>query len=300
MRDHVLKSWLIAALLSTACAMPALAAMAELPAISEPSTQEHHTGKIIFTELVTPNLRGAEKFYGRLFGWQFQDMSSGSLEYAEATLNGRPVAGIVHKDIASGEHKQPAWLTFISAQNIGNEKELAEQMGGKTIFGPVNIPGRGREAVLADPQGAVFAILDSSSGDPADDLAEPGEWIWSSLMTSNPDQAADFYQSLFNYDIYDLPSEKDAQHFIMASDDFARASGNTLQTSHPSHSHWLNYVRVNDTAKMTKKVVALGGRVLVEPHFDRHGGKVAIVSDPQGAPFGLIEWSALDTKEIQQ
>jgi len=299
MRDNVITGWLVAALLSTACAIPAMAESSTLPAITDPVTQEHHTGKVIFTELVTPNLTGAEKFYGRLFGWKFQSIQSDSLEYAEATLNGRPVAGLIHKDIASGEHKQPAWLTFISARNIGNETDLAERQGAKLLFGPVNIPDRGREAVLADPQGAVFALLDSSSGDPVDDLSEPGEWIWSSLMTSDPDAAADFYQGLFNYDIYDLPSDQYAQHFLMASDGYSRASVNTLASNPHSHSHWLNYVRVNDTAKMTKKVVALGGNIVVAPHLDRHGGKVAVVTDPQGAPFGLIEWSVLDTKEIQ-
>jgi len=49
---------------------------------------------------------------------------------------------------------------------------------------------------------------------------------------------------------------------------------------------------------MTAKVTALGGHVLVEPRMDRHGGKVAIVSDPAGAPFGLLEWSGTDMKEV--
>jgi len=37
--------------------------------------------------------------------------------------------------------------------------------------------------------------------------------------------------------------------------------------------------------------------VLVEPHADRHGGKVAVIADPTGAPVGLMEWSANDSKE---
>jgi hypothetical protein len=49
---------------------------------------------------------------------------------------------------------------------------------------------------------------------------------------------------------------------------------------------------------MTAKVVALGGRVLVEPRIDRHGGKVAVVADPFGAPFGLLEWTDADSKEV--
>ena len=242
-----------------------------------------------------------EKFYGGLFGWTFHDIKNGALEYTEASLEGRPVAGLIHKAIAAGEHKQPAWLTFISADDVDAETDLALRNGAKVLFGPKDIPERGKEAIFADPQGAVFAVLDSSSGDPPDVLPEPGEWIWSSLITRDPDTDAGFYQELFDYDIFDFPPDTHAQHLLLASDDYARASVNSLPTKgRHSHPHWLNYVRVKDTVKIAKKVVALGGHVLVKPHIDRHGGKIAVVTDPQGAPFGLIEWSAMDSKEAPQ
>jgi predicted enzyme related to lactoylglutathione lyase len=56
-------------------------------------------------------------------------------------------------------------------------------------------------------------------------------------------------------------------------------------------------VRVENTAASTAKVLTLGGRVLVEPRMDRHGGMVAVVADPAGAPIGLMEWTESDTKE---
>jgi len=52
--------------------------------------------------------------------------------------------------------------------------------------------------------------------------------------------------------------------------------------------------------KSTAKAVALGGRVLVEPRLDRHGGKLAVVADPMGAPFGLIEWPDTEGKEVSK
>ena len=122
-------------------------------------------------------------------------------------------------------------------------------------------------------------------------LAAPGEWIWSSLITSDPDTDAAFYQTLFDYEVFELPASEGAEHLLLASDNYARASVNTLPANRPNaHPYWLNYVRVEDAVKMTAKVVALGGRVLVEPRVDRHGGKVAVVADPLGAPFGLLEW----------
>jgi predicted enzyme related to lactoylglutathione lyase len=158
-------------------------------------------------------------------------------------------------------------------------------------------PSRGRQAVLTDPEGAVFAILASSSGDAPDFLAQPGEWIWSSLLSKDPGAEAAFYQTLFGYDVFDLASDDGSDHVILSSDDFARASVNAFPSgSAHRHAHWLNFIRVDSTADGVAKAVAMGGRVLVEPHVDRHGGQVAVVADPAGAPFGLMEWTSSDSK----
>jgi len=289
----------IAALLVVAAAAPVMAAPLLLPALLAPPSQEHHVGKVIYVELVTPDLAAAKRFYAGLFGWTFRDIQSGGTKYAEASLDGRPVAGLIHKEVAAGEHRQPAWLTFIAVRDVDAAKTIALQQGAKLLFEPRSIPNRGRQAILADPQGAIFAILDSSSGDPADVLAVPGEWIWSSLITTDPDADAAFYQTLFDYEVYDLPANEGTKHLMLASDNYARASVNTLPANRPNvHPHWLNFVHVEDAVKMTARLVALGGRVLVEPRDDRHGGKVAVVADPLGAPFGLLEWPDNENKEV--
>jgi predicted enzyme related to lactoylglutathione lyase len=293
---------LLAALLAGAAAAPALAASLELPPIVEPASEEHHAGKVIFVELVTPDLAGAKRFYGALFGWTFRDISSDKAEYAEALLDGRAVAGFFHKAPPSGGERQPAWLSFFAVSDVDAAEKTAVEKGAKLLFGPRDFPDRGRQAVLADPQGAVFALLASSSGDPPDVLASPGEWIWSSLITRDPDADAAFYQALFGYEVFDLPARRaGAEHLLFASEEYARASANSLPAEHPDmHPHWLNYVRVEDAEKAAAKAAALGGRVVVQPRLDRHGGKVALVADPQGAVFGLLEWRESQSKKVPQ
>jgi len=272
---------------------------AQVPALLQPSNPETHVGKIIFLELICPDIASAKQFYSGLFGWTFQTTKLDDTEYAQATMNGYPVAGLIQKAVPSNEHRQSAWLTFISVANVDTAKTIAVQHGAKVLIEPMDVPSRGRQAVFADPQGAVFAVLASSSGDPPDVLAAPGEWIWSSLMSSDPDNGAAFYQALFDYEIFELPAVNGAEHLIMASTKYARASANSLPAGGSNrHSHWLNYVRVTDAVAMTEKVVALGGHVLVQPRVDRHGGKVAVVSDPAGAPFGLLEWPDNNMKEV--
>jgi predicted enzyme related to lactoylglutathione lyase len=277
----------------------ALAQPLQLPPIVAPPSEDHHVGKVILLELITPDLAAAERFYGGLFGWTFRNIEAGRTKYAEALLDGRAVAGLFQRAIPHGERRQPEWLSFFAVGDVDAAERLAVQRGAKLLFGPRSFANRGREAVLADPQGAVFGILASSSGDPPDFLVDPGEWIWSSLITSDPDNAAGFYQTLFQYDVFELPSESAALHLLLASNSYARASVNSLPPdSTQAHSSWINYVRVDDAEKTTARAVALGGRLLVKPHEDRQGGKLALIADPDGAPFGVLEWPASKTETV--
>jgi uncharacterized protein len=290
-------AWSLIGLLGSVGA--ASAAPLQLPPLMQPASTEHHAGKVIWVDLVTPDLAAAKRFYGELFGWTFQDVSKGKVPYCVASLNGSPVGGLVQRAVGSGERMQPAWLTFLSAADVEQAKRTALASGGKVLSEPRSYPQRGVQAVLADPQGAVFAVLQSSSGDPPDDLAEPGEWIWSSLLTGDPDKDAAFYQALFGYEVFDQIRDDGVEHALLASDGYARASVNAPPPgSSGLRPHWLNFVRVVNTADAVAKVKALGGQVLVAPHLDRHGGSIAVVADPHGAPFGLLEWTATDTKEV--
>ena len=282
-------------------AVPAVAAPFRVPAITSPASSEHHPGKPVFAELITPDIAAAKQFYAGLFGWTFSDVAGTKAPYAEAYLDGAPVAGLVEKPVPAGEHRQSIWLNFFATTDVDATAQTAVQDGAKVLAAAHDVAGRGREAVLADPQGAVFAILASSSGDPPDYLSPPGDWIWRSLMTNDPVADTSFYKTIFGYQAMALPDTPGEQHLLLASENYARASANSLPAGHATmHPHWLAYVRVDDASKMAARVTALGGHVLVEPHVDRHGGMIAIVADPLGAPFGLLEWSGTASKQVTQ
>jgi predicted enzyme related to lactoylglutathione lyase len=269
--------------------VPLAATAADLPPLNVPATSEHHAGKRIFAELVTPDLAASKQFYGKLFGWTFQDYEQRDIMFTQASLDGQLVGGMFQRPLPPGRH--PGWISFIATADVSKTDALAAQNGATLLLSPRPMANLGQEAVLTDPQGAVFAILQSSSGDPPDLLAAPGDWIWSSLIATDPGKDADFYKAVFGYEVFNLPDAQDAQHLILASDNFARASVNPIPpTWTGAKPRWLNYIRVDDATAMSAKVTALGGRVLEPPHIDRHGGKIAIVADPQGAPFGVMEW----------
>jgi uncharacterized protein len=260
----------------------------ELPPLMDPPAAVH-PGKLIWAELVTPDLAAAQRFYGGAFGWTFHEIPTGDTTYVVAKLGGAPVAGLVQRPLQPGV--QPAWLPFLSVSDVQDAGQRVIAHGGKEMNPPRAYRQRGKQAVYADPQGAVFAVLNSHSGDPPDVLAAPGEWIWGAVMTRDPDTDAGFYQEVFGYDVFELPSDARGDHLLLASENYARASVNPLPQAGAVQPHWIAFVRVADVQKAADAAKTLGGRVLVEPHQDRHGGTVALLTDPAGSVIGVMDWT---------
>jgi predicted enzyme related to lactoylglutathione lyase len=248
-----------------------------LPPVTGEPSGEHHVGKVIWADLVTPDPVAAKRFYGALFGWTFQPVP-GDRHYTVALLDGEPLAGVYEKAIPSGERQQARWLSFIAVENIDAAVQSAVANGGKVLAPAHSYPHRG--------------------------------FIWSSLLVADPSRELAFYKTLFGYQVFDLAADTDGgagvtpgagKHYVLASDDYARAGLNALpEDSKHRRPHWLDFVRVDDAAAAASKAATLGGRILVEPRPDRHGGKLAVLADPTGAVFGVMEWPQGESKEEPQ
>jgi predicted enzyme related to lactoylglutathione lyase len=299
----------------------------ELPALASPASGEHQPGRVVWMDLVIPSLPTEERFYTSLLGWSFRQLSSGQEPYALAMLNGQPVASLIQRPLPRKGQRGPAWLGFLSADDLDAATRAALAQGGKQRSPVRMYPQRGRQVLLEDPQGVVFGVVSATGGDPPDTLALSGQWIWSALFTGDPDNEAAFYQKVFGYDVYDLTDQSDqarlatepnaqpnaqqtatdssaaatsastgaVEHLELASADYARASVNGLSAEQAQrHARWLYFVRVDDAAAAVAKAQSLGARVLVQPRADRQGGRVAVIADPAGALLGLMEWSDAD------
>ena len=268
--------------------------MAGLPAISDPPTNEHRHGKFVWVDLVTTDLAGARRFYGELFGWSFAELGSGRVDYLLAYHAGAPIAGIAQRQPQATEPRQSGWIAFMSVADVSTAAATVTAQGGAVLITPRAVAGRGDMAVLADPDGAPFGVVRSSSGDPPDYLPDVGEWIWALYQGHDANSAAAFYQDLAGYEVIPDARAFNAPHFLLAADGYARASLVEIPADRGLRPDWLYFVRVSDVSASVTRANALGGRTLVAPDPALFGGQVAVVADPNGAPLGLLEWNLDD------
>lgn len=113
-------------------------------------------GAFCWGQLNTNDTARAEAFYTALFGWTAKTGSDATMTYTEWLLGGAPIGGMMA--FPKGAQAPPYWLTHFEVADCDATAARAFSLGAKTYVPPTDIPGAGRFAVLADPQGATFAL----------------------------------------------------------------------------------------------------------------------------------------------
>jgi hypothetical protein len=261
--------------------------------LTDISTNPRLPGKFVWADLVTDDVSSVRKFYGQLFGWSYVNAG----DYTIAKNQDRPLCGMFQRQRPAGGSARPRWIGYLSVPNVRKAQRAVTQAGGRILAEAWEVPDRGEQAVLADPEGAVFGILHSSSGDPQDFLPDPGDWIWVQLLSRDARQAGAFYQSVAGYEIVENLDSVRPDDFVLTSDGYARAAVLTLpDDKREVQPNWLPFVRVTSVSDSLAKVKDLGGRVLISPHPKLLGGRLAVIADPTGAAIGILEWSQEETK----
>ena len=262
-----------------------------LPALTTVPGSPRLPGKFIWADLATDDVAAARDFYGKLFGWKFRVSGPGPEAYTIALSDERPLGGMVQVKPRAGTNGNPRWVGYISVPSVARAQRAVLKAGGKELLAPKKLPKRGEQAVFADPEGAVFGVIKSSSGDPQDFLAEPGEWIWIELLSRDAHQAAEFYRAVAGYDVVKNSDGSGANDYVLVSEKFARATVMEIPKDRPQVlPTWLPYVRVQHIAESITQAQQLGGKVLVAPQPELFKGRIAVVADPTGAAIGLLEW----------
>jgi predicted enzyme related to lactoylglutathione lyase len=234
-----------------------------LPPLTTVSGSPRLPGKFVWADLVTDDVLTAKKFYSALFGWTFYDYGG----YIVGRNDDRPLCGMFQRPRPADQPQaKPRWFGYLSVANVEKASRAALKAGGRELAAPKKMPDRGEQAVFADAEGAMFGVVKSSSGDPEDFLAEPGDWIWLQLLSRDAKKASEFYRAVGGYDIVENSETNRQSEYVLTSGGFARATVRNIRTADTKvQPAWLPFVRVNSVAESAARARQLGGKVLVDP-----------------------------------
>ncbi|MBA0051996.1 VOC family protein [Streptomyces sp. AJS327] len=250
--------------------------------------QPHVPGTPCWASLVVRNLAGSQEFYRHLFGWEFRSGAGQPPPYVRAVSGGREVAGLWRR--APGRPGAVGWTPYLATGDADETAALVRESGGTVAVGPLAAEERGRMAIAADPQGAVFGLWQgpAGSGPPCPAHRGEGAPVWHELRVHEAPAAGKFYAAVFGHDVDDTAAgEPDCLTLRLAGSPVAAVRGPDAPP--PAHGpHWTVYFGVSDLAAAVRRAREGGGAALDGP-ADSPVGRAATVADPEGARFRLVQ-----------
>ncbi|MEA9987152.1 MULTISPECIES: VOC family protein [Subtercola] len=257
-----------------------------------PIVRDYPEGAPCWADLMTTDSEGARAFYGGLFGWGFDGypmpMGDSSAMYYMSTVNGRNVAGLMQlADEQAGSGIRPAWNTYFAVSDADAAAARVSDGGGTLLYPVDEIPGSGRMAMAVDPLGARFGLWQETGHIGSGIVAEPGAIVWNELWVPDSASAAPFYESVLGVEAKptEVEGAGDYTELFVAG---TSSAGVMAKFDAELPNAWVLYFEVADVDSALARAVDLGAGVMA-PAFDVGGvGRVAGLTDPQGALFFVM------------
>jgi predicted enzyme related to lactoylglutathione lyase len=252
-----------------------------------------------------PDPEAAAEFYSGLFGWEVEDVMPPESEarYFMARIRGGDVAAL--GSIPEGAPPRAVWNTYIWVDDVDETAAKVRDAGGTALREPFDVPGFGRMAVFADPEGAAFSVWQAREHKGARVVNEHGALNFNGLGTRDAEGAKAFYGAVFGWrtmtvgggsEMWTLPGYGDhleestpglremvAEMGGPAGFEDVVASLNPIPDDQPDvPPHWSVTFATDDADATAAKAAELGGRVIVPP-FDAPWVRMTLIADPQGA-----------------
>jgi predicted enzyme related to lactoylglutathione lyase len=243
----------------------------------------------IWYELMTTDIAAAEKFYPAVIGWTTQEFPQPDMRYVVVNAGETGVGGLmtIPKE-AAAMGAVPAWIGYIKSRDIDGDAAAVAKAGGNIHRPPQQIPGVGQFSLVADPQGAMYMLLQPNGADqaPAAPMT-PGHVGWVELMADNWEKAFDYYAGLYGWTrgmAVEMGEMGTYQTFMQTE----TQGGGMMNRMANTPVNWGFYFVVEGIDAAAKRVTDNGGQVIMGPHQVPGGQWIANCLDPQGAYFGLL------------
>jgi uncharacterized protein len=242
-------------------------------------TMKKRLGSFVWFEITSGDIPRAKAFLGEVLGWKVEAMPFGDGEYEMFTVGGTPIGGY-----APGQ--PAAWTAFLSVDDVDAAAARVTAAGGTVLEPPTDIPGVGRSARIADPEGGALLLFDSASDD-AEPLTGHGSIHWTELLCRQPAAMCAFYEKVAGFTHSE--TTVDGKPYAVLAQDGEQRGGITASHLADHPPFWVSYVTVDDCDAAVARVRALGGTVYDAPSDSPGIGRTALVATPDGVKLGLIK-----------
>jgi uncharacterized protein len=245
------------------------------------------TNKPAWVDLSSTDAAASREFYANLFGWKLEiaeDPQYGG--YATAKIGEQSAGGIGPKQ--EGDSSPTAWSLYIGTDDVDALARKVQDAGGAVIAPPFDVGDQGRMAVFQDPSGAFFSAW--QAGQMTKFVSGiPTSYGWAELNARGLERAIAFYEKVFGWTTSTSPYGEGLEYTQFAHDGENILGALEMNPAIPAEvpSYWMVYFMADDVDASYRKALDLGAREVVAPS-DFPGGRFAIVTDPQGATFGLL------------
>jgi uncharacterized protein len=245
----------------------------------------------VWYELMTSDAQAAQAFYTQVVGWSAKDAGMPGMAYTICSVGTAMVSGmmaITPEMRAMGI--QPGWSGYVGVPDVDATARHVTALGGAVHRPPEDIPGVGRFAVVADPQGAVLVLFKGTGQPDQTPVAPgaPGTFGWHELHAGDGAAAFAFYAQLFGWTktrAMDMGPMGVYQIFATGGADVGGMMTKMPDSPMPL---WLYYIRVDAIDAAMARVTQNGGKVLMGPHEVPGNDWILQCLDPQGAMFALV------------
>jgi predicted enzyme related to lactoylglutathione lyase len=248
---------------------------------------QYTPGTFSWAELPTTDQAAAKRFYGGLFGWEFQDNPvSEGVVYTMASLNGSYVAALSPQPSQQRDAGlPPMWNSYITVQSADDALKDARQLGASVRAGAFDVFDAGRMGVLQDPQGAYVMVWEPRGHIGAGLVNAPGALTWNELATPDVEESARFYCRLFGWTSETF--EGMGTPYLTVENSDGHTNGGIRKAASTEPCYWMVYFGTDDLQAALQRVEDLGGSALMKEPIEIPGGQLAAAQDPQGAVFSL-------------
>ncbi|GIU40180.1 glyoxalase [Shewanella sairae] len=251
---------------------------------------QYFQGQPCWAELASLKIDSSKRFYSQLFGWEIVVLPIPEGTYSMLTIEDDDIGAMYQlpeEMVENGETTQ--WTIYFAVENLDSSLVDVTGSGGTVIVGPHDVGEAGRMAVIKDPEGARFALWQAKNHIGAKRAAENHTLCWVELACRDTEQAKQFYPHVLGWGTRASNMEGiEYTEWQVGAQDVGGMMAMTEEWG-DMPAHWMLYFTVESCDDKAAQVEELGGKVCVPPTDIANVGRFAVINDPDGGFFSIIE-----------